>query len=122
MSDLEGVHKLYRSRGYMAAQATPAAAIDDENSTVRYDLKVVEGDQYKMGELEIVGLDTGAKAHLQDAWTLREGDPYNADYAKKFLDATNQLLPAGVSWAVSIHEAVDAKDKTVDVTIRFQVK
>ena len=122
MSDLEGVHKLYRSRGYMAAQVTPAAAIDDEKSTVHYDLNVVEGDQYKMGELEIVGLDTGAKAHLQDAWTLREGDPYNADYAKKFLDATNQLLPAGVSWSVSVHEAVDAKDKTVDVTIRFQVK
>lgn len=122
MSDLESVHKLYRSRGYMAAQVTPAAVIDDEKSTVHYDLNVVEGDQYKMGELEIVGLDTQAKAHLQNAWTLREGEPYNADYAKKFLEATDRSLPRGVSWAVSIHEAVNAKDKTVDVTIRFQVK
>ena len=122
MSDLEGVHKLYRGRGYMAAQVKPAATIDDENSTVHYDLDVVEGDQYKMGELEIVGLDTGAKAHLEDAWTLHEGEPYNADYAKKFLDATDRLLPAGVAWAVSVHEAVNAKDKTVDVTIRFQVR
>jgi len=89
---------------------------------VHYDLNVVEGDQYKMGELEIVGLDTGAKAHLQDAWALHEGEPYNADYAKKFLAATDRLLPAGVAWAVSIHEAVNAKDKTVDVTIRFQVR
>ena len=121
-NDLESVHKLYRSRGYMAAQVTPAATIDDEKSTVHYDLNVVEGDQYKMGELEIVGLDTGATAHLQSAWTLREGEPYNAEYAKKFLDATNRLLPAGVSWAASIHEAVNAKDKTVDVTIRFQAR
>ena len=121
-NDLESVHKLYRSRGYMAAQVTPAATIDDEKSTVHYDLNVVEGDQYKMGELEIVGLDTGATAHLQNAWTLREGEPYNADYAKKFLDATNRLLPAGVSWGTSIHEAVNAKDKTVDVTIRFQAR
>jgi hypothetical protein len=75
-----------------------------------------------MGELEIVGLDTQAKAHLEDAWTLREGEPYNADYAKKFLEATDRLLPPGVSWGVSIHEAVNAKDKTVDVTIRFQPK
>jgi hypothetical protein len=73
-----------------------------------------------MGELEIVGLDTQAKAHLQDAWTLHEGEPYNADYAYKFVEATNRLLPDGVSWAVSIHEAVNAKDKTVDVTVRFQ--
>jgi len=122
MSDLESVHKLYRSRGYMAAQVKPAATIDDEKSTVHYDLNVVEGDQYKMGELEIVGLDTGAKAHLQDAWTLHEGEPYNADYAKKFLAATDRLLPAGVACAVSVHEAVNAKDKTVDVTIRFQVR
>jgi outer membrane protein assembly factor BamA len=122
MSDLESVHKLYRSRGYMAAQVTPAATIDDQKSTVHYDLNVVEGDQYKMGELEIVGLDTGATAHLQNAWTLREGEPYNADYAKKFLDATNRLLPAGVLWGASIHEGVNAKDKTVDVTIRFQAR
>ncbi|HYU46472.1 MAG TPA: POTRA domain-containing protein [Terriglobales bacterium] len=121
-NDLASVRKLYRSRGYMAAQVTPAAAIDDEKSTVHYDLSVVEGDQYKMGELEIVGLDTQATAHLQNAWTLHEGDPYNADYAKKFLEDTNRLFPFGVSWAVSIHEAVNAKEKTVDVTIRFQAR
>ena len=119
-SDLESVNKFYRSRGYMAAQLTPEPTFDDEKATVRYELKVVEGDQYKMGELEIVGLDTQAKTHLQEAWSLREGDPYNADYAKKFLDATNRLLPAGVAWNITVHEAVNAKDKTVDVTLRFQ--
>ena len=121
-NDLESVRKLYRSRGYMAAQVAPASAIDDEKSTVHYDINVVEGDQYKMGELEIVGLDTQAKAHLENAWTLHEGDPYNADYAKKFLEDTNRLFPAGVSWAVSIHEAANAKEKTVDVTIRFHAR
>jgi len=121
-SDLESVHKLYRGRGYMAAQVTPAATIDDEKSTVHYNLNVVEGDQYKMGELEIVGLDTGATANVQNAWTLREGEPYNADYAKKFAEETNRLLPPGVSWGASIREAVNASDKTVDVTIRFEAR
>jgi len=96
--------------------------MDDDKSTVHYDLNVVEGDQYKMGELEIVGLDTGATAHLQNAWTLRGGEPYNADYAKKFVEETNRLLPPGVSWGASIREAVNASDKTVDVTIRFQAQ
>ena len=121
-NDLESVRKLYRSRGYMTAQITPAPAMDDGKSTVHYDLNVSEGDPYKMGELEIVGLDTQAKSHLEEAWTLKEGDPYNADYAKKYLEATDRKLPAGVSWAITIHEAVNAKDKTVDVTIRFQAK
>jgi outer membrane protein assembly factor BamA len=120
LRDIEAVGKLYRSRGYMAVEIKPDAQCDDEKSTVRYDLNVVEGDQYMMGELEIAGLDTQAKAHMREAWVLREGQPYNADYAKKFLDDARQRAPRGVQWAISIHESLDAKDKTVDVEIRFQ--
>lgn len=118
--ELESVNRLYRSRGYMAAQVTAEPTIDDAQATVRYELKVVEGDQYKMGELEVVGLDTQATAHLQQAWTLHEGEPYNGEYAKKFLDSTNALLPGGVTWNIDVHESVNAKDKTVDVTLRFR--
>ena len=119
LRDLENVGKLYRSRGYMTVQIKPEAWFDDDKSTVHYDLNIVEGDLYKMGELEIVGLDTQAKARMQAAWHLREGQPYNADYPKKFVDDTEQLLPRAVRWAVSIHESLDAKDKTVDVEIHF---
>jgi len=121
-TDLESVNKIYRSRGYMAAYVTSEPTLDDGKATVRYAINVFEGDQYKMGELEIVGLDTQATAHLQSAWTLREGDPYNGDYAKKFLETTNRFLPGGVAWDIAIHEAVNAKDKTVDVTLRFRPK
>jgi len=120
LSDLENVGKLYRSRGYMTVQIKPQAQFDDEHSTVHYDLNVVEGDLYKMGELEILGLDTQAKARMQAAWTLREDQPYNADYPKKFLDDTRQLLPRGVPWTFSIHESLNAQEKTVDVEIRFK--
>lgn len=120
LRDLENVGKLYRSRGYMTVQIKPEAWFDDDKSTVHYDLNIVEGDLYKMGELEIVGLDTQAKARMQAAWHLREGQPYNADYPKKFVDDTEQLLPRAVRWAVSIHESLDAKDKTVDVEIHFR--
>ncbi len=120
LRDLEGVSKLYRSRGYMMVQIKPDAQLDDEKSTVHYVLDVLEGDLYKMGELEILGLDTQAKARMQEAWTLREGQPYNTDYAKKFLEDTRELVPRGVRWAVSIHETPDSKDKTVDVEIRFK--
>jgi outer membrane protein assembly factor BamA len=120
LRDLENVSKLYRSRGYMTVQIKPDAQFDDEKSSVHYNLNIDEGDLYKMGELEILGLDTQAKARMQAAWTLREGQPYNADYPKKFLDDTRQLVPRGVQWDVSIHETPDAKDKTVDVEIRFK--
>lgn len=120
LRDLEAVGKLYRSRGYMTVQVKPEAQFDDERSTVHYDLNVTEGDQYKMGELEILGLDAQAAARMHEAWTLREGQPYDADYPKKFLDDTRQIVPRGVQWATSIHVSLDSKDKTVDVEIRFQ--
>jgi outer membrane protein assembly factor BamA len=118
--DIEKVGKLYRSRGYMTVQIKPDAQLDDEKSTVHYDLNIVEGDLYKMGELEILGLDTQATARMQAAWSLREGQPYNADYPNKFVDDTGQILPRGVRWIVSIHETPEAKDKTVGVEIRFK--
>ena len=120
LRDLESVTKLYRSRGYMLVQIKPDSQFDDEKSTVHFGLNVVEGDLYKMGDLEIVGLDTQATARMHAAWTLREGQPYNADYLKKFLVDTEPLLPHGVHWAVSIHETPDSKDKTVDVEIHFK--
>jgi len=120
LRDIESVGKLYRSRGYMTVQIKPDAQLDDEKNTVHYDVNIVEGDLYKMGELEILGLDTQATARMQAAWTLREGQPYNADYPEKFRNDTGQLLPRGVRWAISIHETLEAKDKTVDVEIRFK--
>jgi outer membrane protein assembly factor BamA len=120
LADIAGVNKLYRSRGYMVAQIKPEAQFVDEKSTVHYDVKIVEGDLYRMGEFEILGLDTQAKARMVDAWTLRQGQPYNADYLKKYLNDTGRLLPRGVQWATTVHETPDAKDKTVDVEIQFK--
>ena len=121
-SDLEKVARLYHTKGYMAAHVSPEANLDDEHSTVRYGLTVFEGDQYKMGDFEITGLDSQAKARLAAAWKLHEGDPYDSDYPKRFLNENSRILQATLQWEVGYHEAVNEKDKTVDVTIRFVSK
>jgi len=121
-ADLENAQKLYHTRGYMAVRIQAEPALDDATSAVHYDLSVVEGDLFQMGELEIVGLDSQSRARLQNAWTLREGQPYNSDYPKEFLKNAFRLLPNGEPWTADIRETVDAKDKTVDVTLRFTAK
>ncbi|MBI3475924.1 MAG: hypothetical protein HY010_09340 [Acidobacteria bacterium] len=119
VSDLEAVGKLYHGKGYMMARVTPKPTLDDEHSTVHYALVVSEGDQFKMGEFEVTGLDSQSRAHLQSVWKLREGDPYDSEYPRKFINETSRFVPSGVPWKIGIHEAVNEKDKTVDVTIRF---
>jgi outer membrane protein assembly factor BamA len=117
--DLDNLGKLYRSRGYMMAQIKPDSQLNDDNGTVHYELNIVEGDLFRMGELDLNGLNTGTIARLRAAWTLHEGQPYNANYPAKFVEDTREMLPRGVQWKVSVHETPDARDKTVDVDIRF---
>jgi len=117
--DVEALLRLYRSRGYMTAKVNPEPRLDDEKSTVGYQINVAEGDVYKMGQLEILGADTASKDRLLEAWKLGEGQPYNADYTRHFLDDAPRFLPPGLHYSVKLNEELNAKDKTVDVTIHF---
>jgi len=122
-TDAENLIRLYHSRGYMMAEVKPNAEVDDANSTVHYDINIREGDLYKMGELEIVGVDTPSKDRLHDAWKLREGQPYNAEYTRQFLeDDAPHLLPSGLQYSVDVHEELNQKDKVVDVTIQYKAQ
>ena len=122
VTDAEILTRLYHNRGYMMAKVKPDAQLDDEKSTVHYEINVAEGDLYRMGELEIVGVDTPSKDRLHAAWKLREGEPYNAEYTRKFLEEAPHLLPSGLRYSVKINEVVSKKDKVVDVTIQYKVQ
>ena len=122
VSDEEDLTRLYKSRGYMTAGIKTEAQLDEEKSAVHYDINITEGDLYKMGELEIVGVDTPSKDRLHDAWKLREGQPYNAEYTRKFLDDAPSLLPRGLRYSVNLSEELGKKEKVVDVTIHFKVQ
>jgi outer membrane protein assembly factor BamA len=119
--EVEAVKKLYGTRGYMEASVRSVPEMDDGEGSVRYRLEIGERDVYKMGELEIQGLDSHTTARLVDAWKLRGGDPYDSSYPAKFREETKDFLPSG-EWNVSLHESVDEKDRVVDVTMRFDPK
>ena len=119
--DLQAVQKLYGTRGYMDARVHPFAQMDDTQSTVAYELQVHEGDVYHMGELEIQGLDARTTARLVEGWKLRGGDIYDASYPQQFLNDTKDVIPQA-PWKISVHNSLNEKEKTVDVTLRFDPK
>jgi len=121
-TDIEAMKKLYGTRGYMAVSIQPDPETDDENSTVKYRLRIQEGDVYSMGDLEIRGLDSRTTARLQDDWKLRGGDPYDSSYAKRFLDQADKEISLLDDWHVSVRESLNPGEKTVDVTLRFDPK
>ena len=117
--NLEDVQALYGTQGYMAAQIQPQPQFDDSAATVTYQMQVHEGEQYHMGDLDITGLDSKTMYQLVDRWKLQGGSVYDSSYPKRFLrDSVNEVLTAE-EWSIAIHETIDYKDKTVDVSLRF---
>ena len=121
-ADLEAVQKLYGTRGYMAASVKPEPIFYDDNHTVAYKIKVREGDLFLMGDLEINGLDVKTADRLRDAWNLKPTDAYDSSYVKRFIDQAWKLLAPKTNYTVSVHEGVNEKEKTVDVTLRYGIK
>lgn len=121
-ADLEAVHKLYTTRGFMTAKVNAQPKLDNDAKTVAYALVVSEGEVFHLGDLDIQGLDPKTVDRLQEAWTLRESDPYDSTYPQRFFNDTIKLLSRDVTWTISIHEGVNEGDKTVDVTLRYGIK
>jgi outer membrane protein insertion porin family len=118
-NDLEAIHRLYGTRGHVKAAVESQPEFDDAASTVSYRLKVTEGDVYKMGDIELEGLEDKAAARIREDWTLREGEIYDSSYSQRFVKQALADLPSDAHWSIKVDESVNDKDKTVDVTLRF---
>ena len=117
--DLEGVRRLYGTRGYIKAAVEPHMEFDDAAATVSYRIEVKEGDVYKMGDLQLEGLEDKSVARMREDWTLREGETYDSTYSQRFVKRAVADLPADAHWSIAVNESVNEQDKTVDVTLRF---
>lgn len=117
--DAEIIKSLYATKGYMDAEVRTEPELDNVQHSVRYRYVINEGDIFKMGELEILGVDSHTKDRLKNNWTLLTGDTYNGGYTRRFVaQALKEVLTTG-EWNSDIQETLDRKDKTVDVTLHF---
>ena len=120
--DLEAIKKLYGTRGYMAVAIHSKPLLDDAQRTAVYQITIDEGAVYHMGELDVHLPDSHIRSLVQAKWSLREGQTYDSSYPGRFLDEAFQSLALLREWNVAVQESPDARDKTVDVTLRFELK
>jgi outer membrane protein insertion porin family len=73
----------YGHRGYLETKVTPLPQYDDASGTVRYNVTIAEGPQYRMGELVITGLSVDGERALRNNWRLAPGQVFD----KTFLDS-----------------------------------
>jgi outer membrane protein assembly factor BamA len=117
--DVEGVVKLYGTKGYLRAAVTIDPSFDDAQRMVTYEMRVKEGDVYRLGSVDVTGLDKQTNARLREAWKMREGDPYDTSYEREYMKVAAPILARNIS--VRTEKNINEKSHTVDVTMQFIV-
>jgi outer membrane protein assembly factor BamA len=120
--DLDEMHRLYGSKGYLMAHVDPSAQMDDAKATVEFQLNVTEGELYRMGELQIDGIELENAKRMAAQWQLKKGDPYDNTYLPRFFKILYRDVGLRVPYNVVPKQVINDQDKTVSVNLHFVPK
>jgi outer membrane protein assembly factor BamA len=117
----EAIQTAYGRKGYLEAKLDAKVVYDDAGHSVQYQVPIVEGPQYSMGEFSIGGSPEATS--LKGKWKLKAGDVYDASYLQEFIKT--QLRPAlavagGRTPKIQTSIQPDRTVHTVAVSIQMQ--
>jgi outer membrane protein insertion porin family len=120
------IETAYASHGYLDAKLSPLAKFDDSAHRVSYQVSIVEGPQYHMGEMVITGLSVDAEKRLRQVWLIAPGQVFDNSY---FETVSRQLAKPNMEifGEMPIHYTEfgkwlrpDTTKHTVDVLLDFK--
>lgn len=120
--DLDQIHKLYGTKGYLFAHVEPLPTMDDSGATVSYQLKISENDLYRMGELTFDGVPQENASRMAAQWQMKKGDPFDDTYVLRFFGILYRDFGLKSSYDVAQKENINRQDKTVSVSLHFVPK
>lgn len=109
-----------KEEGYLKATYHFTKQLDEEQKAVDIRVEVEPGPQYKMGRLEIDGLDMEAEPEIRKMWAMKPGDPYRAGYPDMFLDQVKKRRILDFLGGTRAETKVDDKRAEVDVKLFFK--
>lgn len=120
--DVRAVQKLYGTKGYLMAEVHPEPAMDETTATVHYQLNVVEGAQFHMGDLRIDGLTDDAAHRMMTQWQMKKGDPFDESYIGRFFGSLYGDPNLRRSYELVPKQTIDQQSMTVTVFLHFVPK
>jgi outer membrane protein insertion porin family len=113
----------FHPKGYLMADVKSKAVLDDATQMAVYQIQIQQGDLFRLGKLEIAGMDDAHARTLEQRCRLRPGDPYDSTYWNRFLQEVGHELPASSSgWSFKPVQTIHADTKTVDVRLVFTAR
>ena len=106
--------------GYLKASYHAIKVIHDDTKTADLTVEVEPGAQYKMGKLDIAGLDIESEPAIRKMWTFKPGDPYRLGYADKFLAEIRERRILDFLGGTKAEVKLDEKEALVNVKLTFK--
>jgi outer membrane protein assembly factor BamA len=103
--------------GYLHASSKIDRTLDDQKHVVRVTVTLRKGQQSKMGELRIVGLDAQSEARNRARWPVAPGAPLDIDAIKSF---RFEVPRGGAALKIQFRLQPRASSDLVDVLYTFQ--
>ena len=101
----------------MAASYTLKARLNEDRTAI-FDVQIIEGDQYHMGTVQVVGVDPALAAKLAERWKLSTGAVYDDSYRGRYLMNAGSLLLQPRRYEIRFIERMDDANKVVSVTLQ----
>ena len=92
---LEALQRLYGSKGYVDFTSEPRTDVDNEHQTISLTIVLSEEKQYRVGSVEVLGLDPALENLLRSL--IRPGEIFNPQILNNFYKEHKSVLPPGAS-------------------------
>lgn len=116
---LDNIRRLYLKRGYIEFTAELTTDIDSNARRIDLTFKVDPSVQYRVGAVEIRGLNAAAEKVLRSK--LETGQVFDGTVLNEFFTANGALLPSGMSLQNGVTFARDVQGRTVNVVFEHRV-
>ncbi|MDZ4802719.1 MAG: POTRA domain-containing protein [Bryobacteraceae bacterium] len=111
------IERYLKRRGYLNAEAKITRKLNDKDHTVDITADVDPGPQYRMGRLDLVGLDITTEPHIRKMWALGAKAPFDFEYPDIFIKEMPNVLDSTGRMRPTVKP--DSGTLTVDVIITF---
>ena len=115
---LEQLRQLYGSAGYINYRPVPATQFDDQTDVVNLTIESDEGKQFRVGEIEVSGVDDLTKARVLSELGMKVGDVYSSEAWRKLRSEFPALVETHAP--VTADERGDDAAGVVDVVLALQ--
>jgi outer membrane protein assembly factor BamA len=125
---LASVRRAYARKGFLVASVRAAQEFDDANRSVAYRFQILEGPQYRMGDLVIDGLSEADTNNLRGRWAILHGEVFDSAYPDQFLkknvaEFQRDAMRAGhqlPAMKIKANAVPDPIKRVVNVTLEFK--